>query len=152
MRKLLTSLLLLGTAVAASAQMGPPVPSPLALAAIPGLSSDQQIGVRKVLLQHRDAIEALASKERAEFDALRQRARAERERADDATDASLRKLLGDEGYRKFAEWHSAQHGPHGPGLGMPFARGEHGPHPGMRDGAHPPMPAGGSASTPDRDD
>ncbi len=114
MRKLLASLLLCGVAVAASAQWAQPVPSPLALAAVPGLSSEQQAGVRKILLQHRDAIDALASKERAEFEALQQRSRAERERADDATDASLRKLLGDEGYRKFAEWHLAQRDAHGP--------------------------------------
>lgn len=151
MRKLLISMLLLGAAAAASAQWGPPVPSPLVLAAIPGLSSDQQVGVRKILQQHRDAIETLASKEHAEMEAMRQRARAERERADDSTDASLRKLLGDEGYRKFAEWHVSQRGPHGPGPGMPFAPGGRGPHPGMRNGASP-APGGGPASAQDGDD
>ena len=142
MRKLLASLLLCGLAVAASAQWAPPVPSPLALATIPGLSGEQQAGVRKILLQHRDAIEALASKEHAEFEALQQRSRAERERADDATDASLRKLLGDEGYRKFAEWHVAQRDAHGAGPGSGGPHGPGGPRPGMR-GA-PPLPNAGA--------
>ena len=143
MKKLLISALLLGAAAAASAQWGPPVPSPMVLAAIPGLSSDQQAGVRKILLQHRDAIEALASKERAEMETLHQRSRAERERADDATDASLRKLLGDEGYRKFAEWHIAQRGPggHDPGMPHPPGRASRG---GMHDGSPPPQGPGGA--------
>jgi len=150
MRKLVASLLLCGIAAAASAQWAQPVPSPLALAAVPGLSGEQQAGVRKILLQHRDAVEALAAKERTEFDALRQRARAERERADDTTDASLRKLLGDEGYRKYAEWQLTQRGPHGagPGSGMPHGRGR-GDHPGMHDG--PPPPNGGVAMVDDDD-
>jgi hypothetical protein len=147
MQKILLSMLLLGMAAAASAQWGPPVPSPLVLAAIPGLSSEQQAGVRKILLQHRDAVEALASKEHAEMEALHQRSRGERERADDSTDASLRKLLGDEGYRKFAEWHLSQRGPQGPGPGR-GAGTPHGPglggHPDMRGGPTPP-PTGGAA-------
>ena len=142
MRKLLASLLLCGIAVAASAQWAPPVPPALALATAPGLSGEQQAGVRKILLQHRDALDALATKERAELEALQQRSRAERERADDATDANLRKLLGDEGYRKFAEWQLEQHGPRGMG---PGAGGPHGPgH--LRPGVHdaPPPPNGGA--------
>ena len=145
MRKIILSMLLLGVAAAASAQWGPPVPSPLAIAAVPGLTTDQQAGVRKILLQHRDAIEGLASKERAEMDSLRQRARAEREHADDATDASLRKLLGDEGYRKFAEWQISQRGPHGPGPG-PGPGGPRGPGHGRPDMQGPP--AGGAGSAP----
>jgi hypothetical protein len=149
MRKLLLSALLLGTTAVASAQRGPPpVPSPLMLATVPGLSADQQAGVRKILLQHRDAMETLASKEHAEFEAARQRGRAERERADDATDAALRKLLGDDGYRKFAEWHLSRRGPHGPGAtpGPGFGpRSGQGPHPGEIHGGGAPAGSGGPA-------
>lgn len=155
MRKLLLSAMLLGTAAVASAQWGPPpVPSPLMLATIPGLSADQLAGVRKILLQHRDAMETLASKEHAEFEAVRQRGRADRERADDATDAALRKLLGDDGYRKFAEWHVGQRGPHGPAPGPGFGpRSGKGPHPGdVHNGAAPSASGGPAPAAMDEND
>ena len=156
MKKLMIGTLLLCIAASAAAQFGPPgppagapVPSALDVAAIPGLSADQQAGVRKILLQRRDAVEALMTRQRAEFDALRQKERNEHERIDDTTAASLRKLLGDDGMRKFAEWHSAQHGGRGPGPGMPHGphdRPERAPHEGggapSSDGAGPaPGPA-----------
>jgi hypothetical protein len=91
--------------------------SPLLLATIPGLSSEQQQGLHKIFLQRRDAEEALRAKQRAELDALRVKGRGEHERIAESTDASLRKLLGDDGYRKFAEWQLAQRaGPRGPGM------------------------------------
>ena len=124
MNKLMIGTLLLCVAASAAAQFGPPgpppggpVPSALDVAAIPGLSADQQAGVRKILLQRRDAVEALMTRQRADFEALRQKERGERERIDDTAAASLRKLLGDDGMRKFAEWHAAQRGGHGhPGM------------------------------------
>jgi hypothetical protein len=117
MKRILTSVLFLAGSAIASAQPAPPVPSALALATIPGLSSEQQQSVRRIFLQRRDAEEALRDKQHAEFDALRVKGRSEHERIDESTDASLRKLLGEEGYRKFAEWQLAQRpGPHGPGM------------------------------------
>jgi len=152
MNKLMIGALLLCITASAAAQFGPigppppaPVPSALDVAAIPGLSADQQAGARKILLQRRDAVEALMTRQRADFDALRQKERNERERIDDTAAASLRKLLGDDGMRKFAEWHGAQHGGHGRGPGMSHDardRPEHAPHEG---GATPP---GGSGPAP----
>ena len=151
MKKFTIGTLLFCIAASASAQFGPPgpppVPSALDVAAIPGLSGDQQAGVRKILLQRRDAVEALMNRQRADFDALRRKERNERERIDDAAAASLRKLLGDDGMRKFAEWHGAQHGGHGRGPGMPRDprdRQERAPH----EGGAPAPGGGGSAPGP----
>lgn len=154
MKKLMIGSLLLCIAASAAAQFGPgpphgaPVPSALDIAAIPGLSADQQAGVRKILLQRRDAVEALMTRQRADADALRQKERNERERIEDATAASLRKLLGDDGMRGFAEWHAAQQHGHGRGPGMshdPLDRPErpaHEPRGSMpRDGGPGPAPA-----------
>ncbi len=130
MKKVLATILLCTVAGTALAQQGPPIPSPLELATIPGLSAEQQSGLHKILLQRRDAEEALFSKQHAEFDALRAKTRNEHERIDESTTTSLRQLLGDEGYRKFAEWQLAQRpGPRGPGLPPP-----HGPGRPPRDG------------------
>jgi len=77
------------------------VPSPEMLALIPGLTVAQQIEVRKILIARRDASDALRDKERIEH-----------ERVDDQSAERLRKLLGEDGYRTFAQSTS----PHGPGL------------------------------------
>jgi hypothetical protein len=152
MKNMMIGTLLLCMAASAAAQFGPPgfagapVPSALDVAAIPGLSADQQAGVRKILLQRRDALETLITRQRADFDALRQKERNERERIDDTAAVSLRKLLGDDGMRKFAEWHGAQHGGHGRGPGMPHDprdRQELAPH----EGGGAPAP-GGSGPAP----
>ncbi|MEP6940926.1 MAG: hypothetical protein ABI846_14260 [Rudaea sp.] len=144
MKKLSIGILLLCVAASASAQFGPPVPTALEVAAIPGLSGDQQAGVRKILLQRRDAVEALMIRQHADFDALRQKERGERERIDDTTAVSLRKLLGDDGLHKFAEWHAAQRDNHGP---RPEMQRGAGPGRGMRHDGHdapPPTPNAGS--------
>ncbi len=139
MKKILVTTLLLAVAGTALAQRGPPmIPSPLELATIPGLNSEQQSGLRKILVQRRDAEEALFSKQHAEFDALRAKTRNERERIDENSAASLRQLLGDEGYRKFAEWQLARRtGRRGPGFAPPRGPG-HSP----RDGGGPMRGAG----------
>jgi hypothetical protein len=117
MKKLLAMILLLAGASTTLAQQGPRIPSSLELATVPGLSSEQQLGLRKIFQQRRDAEEALFSKQHAEFEVLRVKGRSEHERIDDSTDASLRKLLGDEGYRKFAEWQVGERaGPRGSAL------------------------------------
>ncbi|MEO8804198.1 MAG: hypothetical protein ABI304_06380 [Rudaea sp.] len=124
--------------VGAGAQPMPPhpgsrgLPSMEALATVPSLSVAQQIELRKILIQRRDAQQAARAKTRAEFDALRVKGRNERERIDDQTSEQLRKLLGDDGYRHYAEWDLDHHG----------RRGGVDPHPSMR-------PRGGGRHGPD---
>jgi len=103
----------------ASAQAGPRVPSPEALATVPGLTAAQQADIRKALTERRDALEALRDKTRGEMQAMHKRVRAERERIDEVNADKLRKLLGEEGYQHFAAW-QAEHrrGPGGPGPRM----------------------------------
>lgn len=109
---------------------GPPpprdagAPSPEALATVPDLDAAKQAEVRKILIQRRDAHEALRAKEDAEREAARARYRAEHERIDDDSSTKLRKLLGEDGYRALAQWLVA---PRGMGPERP-----RGPHPGAR--------------------
>ena len=134
MHRLLALIVFASVSAAAWAQQAPP-PSPLELATIPGVSTAQQLELRKIFVQSRDAMESLHSRQHAEFDALRVKYRGEQERLVETTDANVRKLLGEEGYKHFAEWQLAQHrGP--PHAGPPGMRG--GPPEGMR----PIMPAG----------
>jgi len=93
------------------------------LATVPDLSAAQQAELRKILLQRRDADEATQQKFRAQFDALRLQERNEHERIEAQSSEQLRKLLGDEGYRHFAEWRLSHRGP--PGGGMPRRERDH---------------------------
>lgn len=105
---------------------GPPgdrVPPAEALATAPGLTPAQQVEVRKILIQRRDADEAACDKIRTQMEALRTQERNERERIDTQASDQLRKLLGDDGYRRFAEWNLANRGP---------GDGPRGPHGAMR--------------------
>ena len=108
---------LLTTMLAASAGAQPmppePVPPPRgradvppaeALAAIPGVDATQQSELRKILRERRDALEALRDKSHAAFEAQRRHDRDEAERIDDQSGERIRKLLGDEGYRRYAQW------------------------------------------------
>ena len=107
---LLAVLLAAGVAEAQPAPHGPPgpppgppgAPSPEALANVPDLDASKQIEVRKLLIQRRDAHDALRAKEDAERDATKARYRAEHERIDDDSSTRLRKLLGDDGFRRYA--------------------------------------------------
>ena len=126
MKKMLAALLLSGSAATAVAQEMPPagrphgpgMVSPELLATIPDLTTVQQADLRKLLLERRDAHEAVEAKSRAERDALRKKDRAEHERIDSESAERVRKMLGDDGYRRFAEWQLSHHGPpHGPGDG-----------------------------------
>jgi len=126
---------------------GPPgAPSPEALASVPELDASKQVEVRKLLLQRRDAHDALRAKEDAERDATMARYRAEHERIDDDSSARLRKLLGDDGYRALAAWLVGPRGGMGPGAPAPgrprFDRHLQGPATGFNDPAHslPPDP------------
>jgi len=109
---LFTLLLAAGAAAAQPAPHGrdgappppPGAPSPEALATVPGLTAAQQIEVRRILIQRRDAHDQLRAKEDAERESLATRYRGEHERIDDDAGARLRKLLGDDGYRSFATW------------------------------------------------
>jgi hypothetical protein len=112
--------LLFGLALCAQAyaQPAPRVPSPEALATVPGLTAAQQADIRKILTERRDAMETLRDKTRSEMQAMRKRVRAERERIDEVNADKLRKLLGDEGYQHYAAWQAEHrrppHGPMGP--------------------------------------
>jgi hypothetical protein len=116
---LLAVLFAAGAAEAQPAPHGPPgppppgapgAPSPEALASAPDLDAAKQVEVRKLLIQRRDAHDALRAKEDADREAMKTRYRAEHERIDDDSSARLRKLLGDDGYRALATWLIAQHG------------------------------------------
>ena len=122
------------------------VPLPEALATVPGLDATQQNDVRKLLLQRRDAHEALRTKEDAERDAMKARYRTEHERIDDDSAAKLRKLLGDDGYRDLAGWlmpRGPDGAPHGMRVPGPDGRGPGAPGPGNR----PPGPDGRGRNT-----
>ena len=147
---------LFATAVGAQSMPPPPpgppgVPPAEELATVPDLTAAQQADVRKILIQRRDAQEAAHTRLRAEFDALRVKERNEHERIDEQTSEQLRHLLGDDGYRKFADWDLAHRGPAGPG---------HGPHPPMpphgergggpqREGAPRPPDGGPGGAAPE---
>src|SRR5262249_26999316 len=107
--KLFAALILSAAALGADAQpmphegppRGPGAPSPEALATIPDLTAALQSELRKLLIERRDEHEAAAAKSRAERDALAKKDRAEHERIDEQSADRLRKLLGDDGYRRF---------------------------------------------------
>lgn len=108
------------------------------LATLPDTSAAQQETIHRIENERRSAYADLFAKQRAE-----------RERIDADTAQKLRKALGDEGYRKYAEW-KLSHG-HGRGEGRMHARGKHGDrrHPGMRGG---PGMSGGPDQAPPIDE
>lgn len=129
-RTLLMTVLLVAGVVQAqpappNAPGGPPPPppggpiSPEALATVPDLTAAQQVEVRRILIQRRDAHDAVRAKERSERDTQMARVRAEHERIDDASSEQLRKLLGDDGYRTLAQWQTQPPPPRGPGRALP---------------------------------
>jgi len=122
---------------------GPPLPSAEELATIPTLSTQQQIELRKILLERRDALEAARDKTRDAMEAQHKRERADVERIEEQSSERLRKLLGDDGFRRYAEWRFALHGPRENG-GPRRGDDQHGPRrdgPGTRSDA-PPTPPG----------
>jgi|GEM_PF-1017998 len=132
----------------------PPVPSAEALATIPALSPAQQIELRKILLERRDAHEALHDKSRAAMEAQMSKDRAEHERIDEQGSERLRKLLGEDGFRSYAQWELGHRpgpgrgdeaGPRGPRPGGPGGRGEGMPPRPAADADAPPPPAPPSA-------
>ena len=99
----------------------PPTPSAEELATIPSLSVEQQVQLHKILSERRDAQEAVAKRTRDVLDAQHEKDRAEHERIDEQGSERIRKLLGEEGFRHYAEWQQAHRGPgrDGPGHGGP---------------------------------
>lgn len=134
--------------------MGPPpgshVPSAEMLAAS-DLTPAQQADVRRILTQQRDALDAAESKLHTQMEALHKQMRDDHERIETQTSDQLRKALGEDAFKRYAEWSLRhEHGPQfaGPGgmHGMP------GPHGGMDGPGTPPPPPGGGAGKPDADD
>jgi hypothetical protein len=135
--KTLAALILWTASLAASAQApmgGPPrppgPPSSEALATVPNLTATQQSELRKILIEQRDAHEAVEAKSRAEYEAAAKKDRGEHERIEEQTADRLRKLLGDDAFRQFAQWQLEHHpGGSGPAPGPRDAprRGEHAP-------------------------
>jgi hypothetical protein len=138
-RKILVLTMLVSTS--AFAQMmppGPPGPPPAeALATIPGLTTAQQVELRRILIQRRDAQDAAHAKARSEMEALHIKERSEAERIDEQYTDQLRKALGDDGYKNYALWDLAHRGPPDRGPRMERDR------PGRPDGG--PMPHDGHA-------
>lgn len=102
-RTILLSTALLSASVAAYAGPGRDhgrgqqrLPSVETLATVPGLSVVQQQEMRRIAVEQRDAHEALRIKQRAEH-----------ERIDERGNERVRKLLGEQGFRKYAEWKQA---------------------------------------------
>ncbi|HEU4665014.1 MAG TPA: hypothetical protein VFS55_13380 [Dokdonella sp.] len=134
---LLTAMLAASAGAQPLPHAGPPrghaeVPPAEALATIPGIDAARQVELLKILRDRRDALEALRDRSRAAIDAQRKRDRDEADRIVDQSSERLRKLLGDEGYRRYAEWQSSHARPGG----------------GAHDGDRRPPPADAPAARP----
>ncbi|MEO7325843.1 MAG: hypothetical protein ABIW82_13545 [Dokdonella sp.] len=88
----------------------PPTPSAEELATIPSLSAEQQVQLHRILIERRDAHEAVARRTRDTLDAQREKDRAEHERIDDQSADRMRKLLGEDGFRLYADWQQSHRG------------------------------------------
>ena len=134
--------------------MGPPgghVPSAEMLATS-DLTPAQQADVRRILTQKRDALDAAESKLHTQMEALHKQMREEHERVDAQTSEQLRKALGEDAFKRYAEWSLRhEHGPIG-GPGGPGMHGMHGPHGDMNGPGTPPPPPGSGAGKPDAND
>ncbi len=124
----LTAVLGVGAALAQAqpGPNGPPLPSAEELATLASTSAAQQVELRKILRERADALDAAREKSRAALEAQRRRDRDEFERIETLSSERIRTLLGDEGFRRYAEWLQARHrggpgrfddhrGPGGPG-------------------------------------
>ncbi|HEY0179403.1 MAG TPA: hypothetical protein VGC30_07205 [Dokdonella sp.] len=131
---------------------GPPLPSAEELATIPSLSATQQSELRKILAERADALDAAREKSRAALEAQRRRDRAEFERIETQSSDRIRALLGDDGFRRYAEWMQARRGLgrfDGPGGGHHDRGGPHEGGSGAGPGAGPgpaPQPPHDAAS------
>jgi Asp-tRNA(Asn)/Glu-tRNA(Gln) amidotransferase A subunit family amidase len=125
---------------------GAPVPSAEMLATS-DLTPAQQADVRRILMQKRDALDAAQTKVHTQMEALHKQMRDDHERIETQTSDQLRKALGDDAYKRYAEW-SLRNG-HGPMFGHDGA-GMHGMH--MREPhGGTPTPPGAGGGKPDAD-
>lgn len=138
------------SAGALHAQPAPPppggparVPSLEELATVPSLTAAQQTELRRILGERRDAHEALHAKSRELIETQMKKDRVEHERIDTQSSERIRTLLGEDGFRRYAEWQLAhrppfEHGapprpprppqpPQPPAPGTADARGDGGP-------------------------
>ena len=150
MNKLLIAIVLAAGSAAALGQVPPPpgapVPQSEELATVPGVSAVHQAEIHKILIQRRNAQEDIHTKMRDQFDALHAKERSEHERVDEQASEQLRKLLGEDGYRAYAQWSLAHRGAaHG---GLPHEHGQH-PGRGMPDGPPAGAPGPGRAAPAD---
>lgn len=132
---------------------GPPTPSAEMLATIPSLTTAQQIELRKILIERRDAHDAASTRSHDAFEVQRKKDRAEHERIDDQSSERVRKLLGDDGFRRYAQWQLSHRGPgpdHADDPGRGDARGARDGRPGGRPGpdGRPPLPGGAAPQAP----
>jgi len=130
---------------------GPPAPSAEMLATIPSLTAAQQIELRKILIERRDAHDAANRRSHDAFEAQRSKDRAEHERIDDQSSERVRRLLGDDGFRSYAEWQLSHRGP---GPGRDDGHGPRGGRPGGRPGGdgRPPLPGADAPPAPGNGD
>jgi Spy/CpxP family protein refolding chaperone len=160
MRKLILSAALMSAFAACnlSAQpMMPGLPPPpgggapsAEMLATTDLTTAQQADVRRILMQKRDALDAAEGKLRAQAEALHKQMRDEHERIDAQTSDQLRKELGDDAYKRYAEWSLRhEHGPMGGPEGPRGPGGMHGPHGDKGAPGTPPPGAGAGAGIPD---
>jgi hypothetical protein len=156
MRKLILSVALMGAFAAcnlgAQPMMPGPPPSPgggvpsAEMLATTDLTTAQQADVRRILMQKRDALDAAESKLHAQAEALHKQMRDEHERIDAQTSDQLRKALGEDAYKRYAEWSLRhEHGPMGGPEGQRGPGGMHNPH----DDKGAPPPPGNGAGKPD---
>ena len=159
MRKLILSAALMSAFAACNVSAQPMMPGPppppgggapsAEMLATTDLTTAQQADVRRILVQKRDALDAAESKLRAQAEALHKQMRDEHERIDAQTSDQLRKALGDDAYKRYAEWSLRhEHGPMGGPDGARGPGGMHGPH-GDMGGPGAPPPPGNGAGKPD---
>lgn len=137
------------SAGALHAQPAPPppggparVPSLEELATVPSLTTAQQTELRRILGERRDAHEALHAKSREFIETQMKKDRAEHERIDTQSSERVRTLLGEEGFRRYAEWQLAHRPPFEHGAPPPPPRPPRPPQPPV-PGA-PDVPADGA--------
>lgn len=105
--KNVAALMLLLAAAPALAQPARPAPAPEALATIPELSFAQQTALRRLLVERQEAEQHQQDKHRSELERIRENSA-----------ARIHDLLGDEGYRRYAQWRgAADRPPPAPGAG-----------------------------------
>jgi hypothetical protein len=154
MKRLILAAALFATLAGFDAGAHPPGPMPgghvpsAEMLAASDLTPAQQADVRRILTQKRDALDTAESKLHTQMEALHKQMRDEHEHIETQTSEQLRKSLGEDAYKRYAEWslrheHGPMDGLHGPG--MHVFHGE------MSGPGTPPPPPGGGAGKPDAD-